>query len=69
MRLLDKSGGSASPRFSRQSRRSASSSSPIMIRASEPPMKVRRFFKSIIGMTVALLIRIIPSSVIDILST
>jgi hypothetical protein len=38
-RLPDKSFGSTSPRFSRQSRRSASSLSPIMIRASEPPMK------------------------------
>src|SRR5262249_30859537 len=44
MRLPDKSSGSTSPRFSRQSRSSASSSSPMMIRASEPPTNERRFF-------------------------
>ena len=42
MRLPDRSSGSTSPRFSRQSRSSAASSSPMMIRASEPPMKARR---------------------------
>src|SRR5215475_3364842 len=42
MRLPDRSSGSASPRFSRQSRIRAGSSLPMMIRASEPPMKVRR---------------------------
>ena len=43
MRLPDRSSGSASPRFSRQRRISAASSLPMMIRASEPPMKERRF--------------------------
>ena len=42
IRLPDRSSGSASPRFSRQSRSRAGSSSPMMIRASEPPIKVRR---------------------------
>ena len=42
MRLPDRSSGSTSPRFSRQSRSRAASSSPMMIRASEPPMKLRR---------------------------
>ena len=42
MRLPDKSSGSAAPRFSRHSRTSAASLAPIMIRASEPPMKSRR---------------------------
>ena len=42
MRLADRSSGSISPRFSRQSRSRAASSSPMMIRASEPPMKLRR---------------------------
>src|SRR6266508_553318 len=41
MRLSDRSSGSASPRFSRQSRTNAVSSVPMMIRASEPPMKDR----------------------------
>src|SRR5271166_1395063 len=41
-RLPDRSSGSTSPRFSRQSLRSAASSSPMMIRASEPPMKYLR---------------------------
>jgi hypothetical protein len=41
MRLSDKSSGSASPRFSRHRRIRAASSLPIMILASEPPMKVR----------------------------
>ena len=34
---------SLSPRFSRQRRINAASSAPIMIRASDPPMKRRRF--------------------------
>ena len=42
MRLPDRSSGSASPRFSRQSRTRAASSLPMMIRASDPPMKTRR---------------------------
>src|SRR5262245_2332596 len=42
MRLPEKSSGSASPRFSRQSWITAASSLPMMIRASEPPMKVSR---------------------------
>src|SRR6516165_8831242 len=42
MRLPDRSSGSASPLFSRQRRTRAASSAPIMIRASEPPMKDRR---------------------------
>jgi hypothetical protein len=42
MRLPEKSSGSASPRFSRHRRTRAASSLPIMIRASEPPMKARR---------------------------
>src|SRR6266436_4465802 len=42
MRFPDKSSGSASPRFSPQRRTRAASSVPMMIRASEPPMKVRR---------------------------
>jgi len=37
------SSGSSSPRFSRQTRRRAGSSSPMMMRASEPPIKDRRF--------------------------
>jgi hypothetical protein len=41
-KLPDRSSGSTSPRFSRQSWIRAASSLPIMIRASEPPMKVRR---------------------------
>jgi hypothetical protein len=41
IRFPDKSSGSASPRFSRQRRSRAASSSPMMIRASEPPMKAR----------------------------
>ena len=39
MRLPERSSGSTSPRFSRQSRSRAASSLPMMIRASEPPMK------------------------------
>ena len=42
MRLPDRSSGSASPRFSRHSRSRAASSAPMMIRASEPPIKTRR---------------------------
>ena len=38
MRLSDRSSGSTSSRFSRQRRGSAASLSPIMMRASEPPM-------------------------------
>jgi hypothetical protein len=41
-RFLDRSSGSASPRFSCQRRIRATSSAPMMMRASEPPMKVRR---------------------------
>ena len=37
-----RSSGSTSPRFSRHSRTRAASSLPMMIRASEPPMKERR---------------------------
>src|SRR5262245_24949388 len=40
-RLPDRSSGSASPRFSRQRRIRAASSLPMMIRASEPPIKLR----------------------------
>ena len=42
IRLSERSSGSTSPRFSRHSRNRAVSSSPMMIRASEPPMKDRR---------------------------
>ena len=42
MRLRDRSSGSATPRFSCQSRTRAASSLPKMIRASEPPIKLRR---------------------------
>ena len=48
MRLSERSSGSASPRFSRHSRSRAPSSSPIMMRASEPPMKLRRCVESVI---------------------
>jgi hypothetical protein len=41
-RLPVRSSGLASPRFSRQRRRRAASSLPMMMRASEPPMKSRR---------------------------
>src|SRR5689334_20359870 len=44
MRLSDISCGSASPRFSRQSRNNAGSSSPRIMRASEPPTNKRRSF-------------------------
>src|SRR5262245_16162988 len=43
IRFPDRSSGSASPRFSRHRRTRAVSSAPMMIRASEPPMKARRF--------------------------
>src|SRR5262249_31127342 len=46
MRLPDRSSGAASPRFSRQRRTSAASSEPMMIRASEPPMKLRLLVES-----------------------
>jgi hypothetical protein len=39
IRLPERSSGSISARFSRQSRMRAASSFPIMIRESEPPMK------------------------------
>src|SRR6266511_1184040 len=42
IKLPDKSSDSASPRFSRQSWMRAASSLPMMIRASEPPMKAWR---------------------------
>ena len=42
MRFPERSSDSTSPRFSCQRRRSAASSRPIMIRASEPPIKLRR---------------------------
>src|SRR6266508_14528 len=48
MRLFDRSSGSASPRFSRQSRTNAVSSVPMMIRASEPPMNERRLADGVI---------------------
>src|SRR5262245_28681802 len=41
-KLPDRSSGFASPRFSRQSWIRAASSLPMMMRASEPPMKQRR---------------------------
>ena len=41
IRFPERSSGSASPRFSRHSRIRAASSLPMMIRASEPPMKER----------------------------
>ena len=40
--LPERSSGSTSPRFSCQRRNRAASSSPMMIRASEPPTKYRR---------------------------
>jgi len=42
IRFADRSSGSTSPRFSCQSRSRAASSSPMIIRASEPPIKARR---------------------------
>src|SRR6266568_2504665 len=42
MRFPDRSSDSASPRFSRHRRSKAASSSPMMTRASEPPMKELR---------------------------
>ena len=47
IRLPDRSSGSTSPRFSRQRRNRAASSSPMMIRASEPPMKLRLCVESV----------------------
>src|SRR5262249_9830813 len=41
VRLPERSSGPTSPRFSRQSRTRAASSAPMMMRASEPPMKLR----------------------------
>src|SRR6266702_636890 len=57
MRLPDRSSGSASPLFSRHRRTRADSSLPMMIRASEPPIKERRFlyeFVHIVGFIVHL---------------
>jgi hypothetical protein len=48
MRSPERSCGSISPRFSRQSRTSAASSLPMITRASEPPMNVRLFHESVI---------------------
>jgi hypothetical protein len=48
--LPERSSGSTSPRFSRHSRSRAASSSPIMIRASEPPMKERRIWQVLVFM-------------------
>ena len=45
MRLPDRSGGLASPRFSRHRRTKAASSLPMMIRTSEPPTKERRLIE------------------------
>jgi hypothetical protein len=42
IRLSERSSGSASPRFSRQRWTRAASSLPMMIRASEPPIKEHR---------------------------
>jgi hypothetical protein len=50
MRLPERSSGPTSPRFSRQSRMRAASSLPMMIRASEPPIKVRLLRESAILM-------------------
>ena len=41
MRLPEKSSGSTSPRFSRQRRIRAASSSPMIVLASEPPTNWR----------------------------
>ena len=46
MRLPDRSSGSASARFSRHKRIRAASSQPMMMRASEPPMKLRLMIES-----------------------
>src|SRR5262249_32105032 len=56
-RLPDRSSGSASPRFSCQSWIKAASSLPIIILASEPPMKVPR------SEGVAVTTRIVPSDI------
>src|SRR5262245_42452975 len=50
MRLPDMSSGSTSPRFSRQRRIRAASSLPMIIRASEPPMKARRVSPGVVHM-------------------
>ena len=42
IRFSDRSAGSTSPPFSGHSRTSAASSLPLMVRASDPPMKERR---------------------------
>ena len=47
MRLPERSSGSASPRFSPQRRTRAASSVPIMMRASDPPMKPRRCINTV----------------------
>ena len=43
IKTLERLTGAASPRFSRQSRIRAFSSLPMMIRASEPPIKFMRY--------------------------
>ena len=50
MRLPDRSSGSTSPRFSCQRRIRAASSLPMMILASEPPMKARRVSPAFVHM-------------------
>ncbi len=52
IRFPERSIGSSSPRFSRQSLSKAASSWPIMTRASEPPTKVRLMPISILGMPI-----------------
>ena len=55
MRLPDRFSGSASPRFSRHSWTKAASSLPMMMRASEPPMKERRWAEvAVTDMTILL---------------
>src|SRR5262249_9137894 len=49
-KLPDRSSGFASPRFSRQSWIKAASSLPMMMRASEPPMKARRVSPAFVHM-------------------
>jgi hypothetical protein len=51
MRLPERSSGPTSPRFSCQRRIRAFSFCPIMIRASEPPMKLRLLTESAILLT------------------
>jgi hypothetical protein len=60
MRLPDRSSGSASPLFSCHRRTRAASSVPIMIRASEPPMKARRAINLRIS-SAFVAIRVLPS--------